>query len=138
MLSKIEKLRQLNEKSRAKEREEARKRQRRGSEISKLSRSADTRKKILAGSWLLDAIEKLPELKAQMMRGLDKAWLVRDDDRQLFALPFLSDEEKQRRELAIGRAKRKKNSEADAAATRFDSSAEASASPAPVREIEAA
>jgi hypothetical protein len=134
----IEKLRLLNEKSKAKEREEARKRQQRGAKISQLSRAQDTRRKVLAGSWALDAAEKSPDFHAQMMRALDKVWLWRDDDRTLFGFALLSDDEKARRELAYCKAGRKKEKHADASASRSDSSADAPATHERQRETEAA
>jgi hypothetical protein len=137
-MNKLERLRQLNEKSKEKEREEARKRQRRGALMSKLSRSEDTRRKVLAGSWALDAAAKSPDFHTQMMRALDRVWLWRDDDRTLFGFPLLSEDEKVRRDLANGKPSRKRDKNADAPAPRADSSVDAPAPHAHARETEAA
>ncbi len=140
MKSKIDKLRSSlqaeKERDLAKAREKARRRMAKGAELSRLIRSADTRTKILAGSWALDKAEKSEEFRAMMMRDLDRVWLARDDDRELFGFGMLSEEEKARRELSPGKAGRKKASDAEASLS--DGSASPSLPRVEERESEAA
>ena len=140
MKSKIEKLRSSlqaeKERDLAKAREKARKRQAKGAELSRLIRSADTRTKILAGSWALDKAEKSEEFRAMMMRDLDRVWLSRDDDRELFGFEHLSEEEKARRDISFGKAGRKKASDAEASPS--DGAGAASLALVQEREVEAA
>jgi hypothetical protein len=51
-------------------------------------RKLDTRRKVLLGAYLLTRIQKDPEMKVQVLAGLDK-YLGRDAERALFALPPL-------------------------------------------------
>lgn len=136
MDEKLKKLIASREKAEARLREIKRKQQERASKISEQERIDDTRRKILAGSWALDAAEKSPEFRAQMMRAFDNVWLWRDDDRALYGLKLLSEEEKVRRELAYGKSGRKKAKHADASASRSEGSADASTTQ--LRETEAA
>lgn len=53
---------------------------------SKKKRAEDTRRKILAGALLLEAIEQSAAEKKRVMEMLDK-FLTRKDDRALFDLP---------------------------------------------------
>jgi septal ring factor EnvC (AmiA/AmiB activator) len=46
-------------------------------------RKTDTRRKILAGSWLLDAVSDDPDLKAQLKEGL-QSFLKSERDRDIF------------------------------------------------------
>lgn len=50
---------------------------------AKKARQDDTRRKILAGAWLLDEMTKNPDMRDQVTAALD-AYLVRTDDRALF------------------------------------------------------
>lgn len=50
-----------------------------------LARRQDTRKKVLAGAMLLEAVEKDPAMKKWMLEQLS-GFLVRPDDRTLFGL----------------------------------------------------
>ena len=131
MKSKIEKLRGFlqakKERDIAEAREKARRRMVKGAALSRLIRNADTRTKILAGSWALDKAEKSEEFRTMMMRDLDRVWLSRDDDRELFGFELLTDDEKARRDLSAGKPGRKKEKHGDASAPRLDSSADASA-----------
>lgn len=61
--------------------------------LIKGSRAADTRRKILAGSLILDIISKDEAAKNKFMPQLDK-YLTRDDDRALFSLKPLEKETK--------------------------------------------
>jgi large subunit ribosomal protein L7/L12 len=54
--------------------------------IIKKDRASDTRRKILAGSLILELMDKNPDTKARYMANLDK-YLTRADDRELFGLP---------------------------------------------------
>ena len=54
--------------------------------IIKKDRASDTRRKILAGSLILELMDKNPDTKARYMANLDKH-LTRADDRELFGLP---------------------------------------------------
>lgn len=54
--------------------------------IIKKDRASDTRRKILAGSLILELMDKNPDTKARYMTNLDK-YLTRADDRELFGLP---------------------------------------------------
>ena len=93
--------------SQAKIREEARKAQTLGAKLSNAGRQIDTRRKILVGSWALEKASRSEEFNATMARELDRVWLSRDDDRALFDLPPLSEDEKTRREIAAGKSARK-------------------------------
>ena len=53
-------------------------------------RKRETRRKILAGSYLLDQIEREAYSEAQFLADLD-AYLTRDRDRALFGLPPLEE-----------------------------------------------
>lgn len=53
--------------------------------IMKKDRASDTRRKILAGSLILELMDKNPDTKARYMANLDK-YLTRADDRELFGL----------------------------------------------------
>lgn len=64
-----------------KQKESARKR----AEEAKKARTQDTRRKILAGSLVLEMMEKDPEVKARLMARLN-TFLTRPDDRALFDL----------------------------------------------------
>jgi hypothetical protein len=55
-------------------------------------RKADTRRKILAGAAVLDEAEHDPEYHAALIRLLGR-FLSRDDDRALFGLPPLPQEQ---------------------------------------------
>lgn len=79
---KIEQLKALKEK------QEARKLQ----ALMKGKRSEDTRRKILAGSLVLDMMAKDEATRARFMDRLNK-FLTRTDDRKLFGLPIPSNEE---------------------------------------------
>lgn len=50
------------------------------------ARKEDTRRKILAGAWLLDETEKRPDFKEFVYKKLD-SFLSKPDDRALFGLP---------------------------------------------------
>lgn len=65
--------------------------------LSTKSRKATERRKYLAGSWALDREQRDPQFAAMMRDGLNRIWLVRDDDRALWDLPPLPEEEKNRR-----------------------------------------
>jgi len=54
--------------------------------IIKKDRASDTRRKILAGSLILELMDKNSDTKARYMVNLDK-YLTRADDRELFGLP---------------------------------------------------
>lgn len=54
----------------------------------KKERAKDTRRKILAGAWLLESVERDPEKKQRVIEGLGR-FLKRADDRALFDLPPL-------------------------------------------------
>lgn len=54
--------------------------------LMKGKRSADTRRKILAGSLVLEMMEAEEKTKTHFMARLDK-FLTRTDDRALFGLP---------------------------------------------------
>jgi len=142
MKTKIEKLRaslrQAKERDLAKARERARKRMAKGAELSRLIRSADTRMKILAGSWVLDRAEKSEDFRTMMMRELDRFWLVRDDDRELFGFALLSEAEKARRDPETRKAARGDGEAADASASLSVGSASAPAAETAERETEAA
>lgn len=81
--------------------------------LSTKSRKATERRKYLAGSWALDREQRDPQFAAMMRDGLNRIWLVRDDDRALWDLPPLPEEEKNRRlasfEEARAARKRKKS-----------------------------
>jgi len=67
-----------------KQKNDARKR----SEDQKKARTAETRKKILAGAFMLERMAKSPETKTRFLAQLD-TYLTRADDRALFDLPPL-------------------------------------------------
>ena len=50
------------------------------------ARRRDTRRKILAGAWVLSEAERSPAARDKLRRGLD-AFLDKDRDRELFELP---------------------------------------------------
>lgn len=52
---------------------------------AKAERAKETRRKILAGVWLNEAIKHDPELKTRMLEGIDGS-LKRSDERALFGL----------------------------------------------------
>lgn len=54
----------------------------------KRTRQQDTRRKILAGSMVLDMMERDEQTRSRIIDRLDKH-LTRDDDRALFDLPLL-------------------------------------------------
>ncbi len=62
--------------------------------LMKKDRASDTRRKILAGAFVLDAAEKDEASKTKLMNGLNK-FLTRDDDRILFGLAPLPKSESQ-------------------------------------------
>lgn len=123
------KLQKQLEREQAEHREAGRKVQSTAGLLTDALRKEDTRRKILAGSWAIDAAEKDEEFRMRMMRDMSRAWLVRDDDRELFGLELLSEEEKQRREIrrAPGRPRKSKTDvpEASASATLSEDSASA-------------
>lgn len=49
-------------------------------------RKADTRRKILAGAWVLDEAASRPDFKEFLYRKLD-SFLAKPEDRALFGLP---------------------------------------------------
>jgi hypothetical protein len=49
-------------------------------------RKLDTRRKILAGAWVLDEAEKRPDFKKFVYQRLD-SFLTRKTDREVFGLP---------------------------------------------------
>ena len=51
-------------------------------------RKIDTRRKILAGAWVLHRADQDPNARLRLMQGLD-GFLVGDRDRELFDLPPL-------------------------------------------------
>ena len=51
------------------------------------ARRRDTRRKILAGSWVLSEAERSPAARDKLLRGLD-GFLGKDRDRELFELPL--------------------------------------------------
>lgn len=106
MVSETEKIRRQLEKAKAEERESARKAQALGAKLTQAARKEDTRRKILAGSWALDRAEKSEEFRAEMYRDLGRAWLVRDDDRELFGLEPLTAAEKEQRTIPSGPRKK--------------------------------
>ncbi|SRR5579875_1005229 len=50
-------------------------------------RKLDTRRKILAGAWVLDEAEKRPDFKKFVYQRLD-SFLTRKTDREVFGLPI--------------------------------------------------
>ena len=50
------------------------------------ARKLDTRRKILAGAWVLHRADQDPELHEGLLQGLDE-FLIHSRDRALFALP---------------------------------------------------
>ncbi|MBS0448511.1 MAG: hypothetical protein JSR59_21525 [Proteobacteria bacterium] len=85
----------------SKQREAGRRAQAIGAKLSNAARAMDTRKKILVGSWALKKAERVEDFNAAMLRELDKVWLWRDDDRALFGLEALSEEEKAQRQSFV-------------------------------------
>ena len=67
---------------------------------SKQERRKDTRRKILAGSMLLQLVEDGEWPKDKLHARLD-AYLVRDDDRALFGLPPIDDADRARRDTGV-------------------------------------
>lgn len=57
---------------------------------SKASRVHDTRRKVLAGAYLLDLLGASGVAQLSIQGRRFDAWLTRDDDRSLFSLPPLS------------------------------------------------
>lgn len=49
-------------------------------------RKRETRRKILAGAWVLDEAEKRPDFKKFVYQQLDR-FLIRNTDREVFGLP---------------------------------------------------
>lgn len=82
------------------------KRLRLAAKLSTRSRAKNERRKYLAGSWALDRAERDPEFAAMMRQGLDRVWLVRVDDRGLWDLPPMPDDEKQERLASFACASR--------------------------------
>lgn len=91
---KLQKLTAARQKAEAKLRELKRRELDRAAKLSGDARKADTRRKVLAGSWLLDEAEKDAGLRERMTRALERFWLVRDDDRRLFGFDVLTEEQK--------------------------------------------
>jgi len=65
------------------------------------TRKDDTRRKILAGSMLLQLVEDGEWPKDKLQTRLD-AYLTRDDDRALFDLPPLDEADRTRRDAGVG------------------------------------
>jgi hypothetical protein len=55
-------------------------------------RKIDTRRKILAGAWVLDEAEKRPDFKKFVYQRLDR-FLTRKTDREVFGLPIREESE---------------------------------------------
>jgi hypothetical protein len=104
-----EKLRERLAAEQAKLRQQARKVQAIGSKLSVTARAKAERKKYLAGSWALDREQRDPAFAEMMRQGLDRVWLVRDDDRALWGFPPLPEEEKQRRFASFEQARAVRN-----------------------------
>jgi hypothetical protein len=104
-----EKLRERLAAEQVKLRQQARKVQAIGSKLSVTARAKAERKKYLAGSWALDREQRDPAFAEMMRQGLDRIWLVRDDDRALWELPPLPEEEKQRRFASFEEARAVRN-----------------------------
>ena len=112
------------EREQARQREAARKAQALGARLSTATRHNDTRRKILAGSWVLDKIEKSEDFRAMVLKELDRIWLSRDDDRALFELAPLSDEEKKRREIPGSKRNSRTAVQEEAASRTVDAAAD--------------
>ena len=78
--------------------------------LLKKDRASDTRRKILAGAFVLDAAEKDDASKTKLMNGLNK-FLTRDDDRILFGLEPLQKSETQEKTQPTETPKQEKSSE---------------------------
>ena len=89
-----QKLRRKLEKEQQKQAAAARQAQRIGAQLTKLARNTDTRRKVLAGAFALDEAGFNAEWGEDFMRRFDR-FLIRDDDRALFGLEHLSDNEKE-------------------------------------------
>ncbi len=63
----------------------------------KRKRTADTRRKILAGAWVLDEAEQRKDFREFVLKQLD-SFLTRPDDRALFDLPPRKEELKKAQE----------------------------------------
>lgn len=101
MSDKFEKLKRRAERDNARALEYARKAKKAEKALQELERNADTRRKILVGSWMLDKANRMPELGASLLRELNNFWLYRDDDRALFGFPVLDEAEKEKRMRAL-------------------------------------
>lgn len=61
----------------------------------KTERQLNERRKYLLGAYFLDRISREPELKSEIVAGLDK-YLTRNSDREKFDLPAIDEGPKQR------------------------------------------
>lgn len=90
MTTKLEKLKQQQERIRKQIRLEEKR-------LARQRRNEDTRRKILAGALIIAYAEDNPEIQALLNRIMSEK-LTRDDDRALFGLQPLSDEQKKENE----------------------------------------
>ncbi len=67
-----------------------------GAKLTQLSRSEDTHRKVVLGVWAQAAMEADAELKARIMRDLNRT-LWRDDEREAFGLDKLTPEAQEHR-----------------------------------------
>jgi hypothetical protein len=87
-LSREEKLRLQLVKTQQKLNASQRAAQRIGAQLTKLARSTDTHRKVVAGVWALGKAEADAEFKAMMLRDLNRT-LWRDDERDAYGLERL-------------------------------------------------